>query len=57
MARAMLAAAIAHTLVSAVLLVRAGGVSDGDPRMEVIGLSVFAIIWLASAWLFQQARK
>lgn len=57
MARAMFAAAITHILVSAGLLIQAGGVSDGDPRMEVVGLSVFAAMWLASAWLFRTASR
>ena len=55
MARAMTAAALAHIAVSAALLVQAGGRSDGDPLMEVVGLSVFAAVWLASAWLFRIA--
>jgi hypothetical protein len=57
MARAMFAAAVVHIVVSVALLIKAGGVSDGDPRMEVIGLSVFAGIWLASAWLFRNASR
>lgn len=57
MARAMLAAGITHILVSAGLLIDAGGVSDGDPRMEVVGLSVFAAMWLVSAWLFRNASR
>jgi hypothetical protein len=55
MSRAMLAAAAAHILVSAALLIDAGGTSDGDPGMEVVGLSVFAATWLMSAWLFRRA--
>lgn len=57
LSRAMLAAGIAHIAVSAALLIRAGGRSDGDPLAEVIGLSVFAAIWLASAWLFRNAAR
>jgi hypothetical protein len=55
MARAMLAAALAHIIVSAALLIDAAGVSDGDFRMEVVGLSAFAVMWLASAWLFRSS--
>ena len=57
MARAMTAAAFVHVAVSAGLLIAAGGVSDGDPLMEVVGLSVFAAIWIASAWLFRNAAR
>ena len=57
MARAMLAAALTHIAISAALLIRAGGVSDGDPRAEVMGLGVFAAIWLASAWLFRNSAR
>ena len=55
MSRAMAAAAVAHVALSAGLLISAGGASDGDPMMEVVGLSLFATIWLASAWLFHRA--
>lgn len=55
MAKAMLAAASVHMVVSTALLIDATGVSDGDRHMEVIGLSVFALLWLASAWLFRIA--
>lgn len=55
MAKAMMAAALTHIVISVALLVRAGGMSDGDARMEVVGLSVFAGMWLASAWLFRSA--
>lgn len=54
LARAMLAAAVTHIAVSSAALIVAGG-SDGTLRMEVVGLSVFASIWLASAWLFRHA--
>ena len=57
MARAMAAAGIVHIGVSAGLLIRAGWLSDGDPLMEVVGLSVFAAMWLASAWLFRNAAR
>lgn len=57
LAAAMLAAGVAHIAVSAALLIRAGGRSDGDPLAEVVGLSVFAAIWLASAWLFRNAGR
>ena len=57
MARAMLAAAIAHIVVSAGLLIRAGGASDGSVMTEVVGLSMFAGIWLASALLFRNAAR
>ena len=57
MARAMAAAAVTHIVISTVLLVRAGGVSDGDPMAEVVGLSVFAAVWLASAGLFRNAAR
>lgn len=57
LARAMLAAGVAHILVSAAVLISTGGASDGDARMEVVGLSVFAAIWLASAWLFRRASS
>src|SRR4028119_2475742 len=53
MAGAMFAAGIIHLAISAALLFRAGGVSDGDPRMEILGLSMFVAIWLAAAWLFR----
>lgn len=55
MAKVMLAAAGTHIAVSTVLLIDANGVSDGDPEMEVFGLGLFAILWLASAWLFRSA--
>lgn len=55
MARVMFLAAITHVAVSTALLIDAGGVSDGDPLMEVIGLSVFAAVWLASGLLFRNA--
>ncbi len=55
MAKVMLAAAGTHIAVSTVLLIDANGVSDGDPGMEVVGLGLFAILWLASAWLFRNA--
>lgn len=55
MARTMLAAAATHILVSVALLVEAAGVSDGDPRMEIVGLAMFAAIWLVSAGLFRRA--
>jgi hypothetical protein len=57
MAQAMLTAAIVHIGISTFLLIRAGGVSDGNPQMEVVGLSIFAAIWLASAWLFRKASR
>jgi hypothetical protein len=57
MARAMLAAAVTHVGVSSALLVAAGGASDADPRMEILGLAIFATVWLASAWLFRRASK
>ena len=53
MSRTMLAAATSHIVVSAVLLIEANGVSDGDPLAEIIGLSIFALVWLASATFFQ----
>jgi hypothetical protein len=57
MAKVMLAAAGTHIAVSTVLLIDADGVSDGDPQVEVVGLGIFAILWLASAWLFRSASK
>ena len=57
MARAMTAAAVTHFVISTVLLVRAGGVSDGDPTAEVVGLSIFAGVWLASAALFRNSAR
>jgi hypothetical protein len=57
LAGAMLAAAIVHIAVSAGLLIRAAGVSDGSFGTEVVGLSVFAAMWLASAWLFRGAAR
>ena len=57
MALTMLAAAVTHIAVSTTLLIDANGVSDGNPQMEVIGLSIFALLWLASAWLFRSAAK
>lgn len=57
MARAMLVAAVTHILVSAALVIKAAGVSDGDPRMEVVGLAVFAAMWLASSGLFLKASR
>lgn len=56
MAQAMLAAAVAHILVSVGLLVVAGG-ADADPLAEILGLSVFAAFWLAAAWLFRIASR
>ena len=53
----MLAAGIIHIIVSAVLLIRAGGVSDGDPQAEIVGLSFFAALWLGSAFLFRNPRS
>ncbi|MDP4538512.1 hypothetical protein Q9K01_02600 [Qipengyuania sp. DY56-A-20] len=55
MAKVMLAAAGTHIAVSTVLLIDANGVSDGDPEMELVGLGLFTILWLASAWLFRSA--
>ena len=49
----MFAAAGVHIIVSAALLIRAGGVSDGSPMAEVVGLSLFAVLWLASGLLFR----
>lgn len=57
LARAMLAAAAVHVAVSAGLLIDAGGVSDGSVVAEVVGLSLFAGLWLASAWLFRSAAR
>ena len=57
MAKAMLAAAGVHIAVSTVLLIDANGVSDGNPQVEVIGLSIFALLWLGSAWLFRVSSK
>jgi hypothetical protein len=57
MARAIAAAAVTHIVISTVLLLRAGGVSDGDPMAEVVGLSIFAGIWLASAALFRTSAR
>ena len=57
MGRAMFAAAITHIVVSVALLIKARGASDGDPRMEIVGLGVFAALWLASAWLFRRASQ
>lgn len=57
MATAMFAAAAAHILVSAGLLIATGGATDGDPLAQEIGLSVFAAIWLASALLFRKAGR
>jgi hypothetical protein len=55
MARAMFAAGMTHLAISAALLIRAGGMSDGDPLMEVLGLGTFGAIWLTAAWLFRQS--
>ncbi len=57
MARAMFTAALTHVFVSVALVLKARGISDGDPQMEVVGLAMFAGIWLASGWLFQHASK
>ena len=57
MAAAMFAAALAHIVISAALLIRANGVSDGDPMMEIVGLSVFAAVWLASAAFFRHSAR
>lgn len=52
MAKAMLAAAGAHIAVSTALLIAADKVRNEGQQIEVIGLSVFALLWLASSWLF-----
>lgn len=57
MAKVMLAAAGTHIAVSTVLLIDANGVTDGDPQMEVVGLGIFAFLWLASAWSFRRASE
>lgn len=57
LAKAMLATAGTHIAVSSALLIRADGVSDGDPNMEIVGLGVFALLWLVSAWLFRSSAK
>lgn len=57
MATAMFAAAAAHILVSAGLLLATGGASGGDPPAQEVGLSVFAATWLASALLFRKASR
>ena len=56
MVLAMLAAAVLHIAISAFLLVRTG-VSDGNPQVEVIGLSIFAAMWMASAGFFRSASR
>ena len=55
LSRAMLAAAIVHIAVSAILLVRSGGTTEATLGAEIAGLSVFAAIWLASGWLFRRS--
>lgn len=57
MARAMAAAAATHMAVSAALLAYAGGSDEGSLAAEVVGLSLFAGLWLASAWLFRNAAR
>ena len=57
LARAMFAAAIVHIAISAILLVRSGGTTEATLGAEIIGLSVFAGIWLVSAWFFRQAAR
>ena len=57
LALTMFAAGLTHIIVSAVLLVRAGGVSDGSPLAEFVGLSFFAALWLASAQLFRNPSR
>ncbi len=53
----MFAAAIAHIMISVGLLIQAGGKSDGDRNMEIIGLIVFAVVWVASAWFFYRSTS
>ena len=57
LARAMLAAAVVHIAISAILLVRAGGATEATLGAEIIGLLVFAGVWLVSAWCFRQAAR
>lgn len=57
MARAMAAAALAHAVISVFLLFAARGGSDGHPLMEVVGLTVFGGVWLASACLFHRSAR
>jgi peptidoglycan/LPS O-acetylase OafA/YrhL len=57
MAAAMFAAGVSHLAISAALLIRARGVSDGDARMEILGLSILGGIWLAAAWLFRHSSQ
>ena len=57
LARAMFAAAIVHGAVSAILLIRSGGTTEATLGAEITGLSVFAGIWLVSAWFFRQAAR
>lgn len=56
MARAMLGAAAAHTVVAAIALVFRLGVGDPSWPADVIGTTVmFDALWLAAALLFRRA--
>lgn len=57
MARAMGAAAAAHIAVSAGLLIATGGATADAFRAQIVGLSLFAALWLGSALLFRSASR
>ena len=55
MARAMIAAAVVHVALSAALLGAVGVGPAGHMGIEAVGLSGFAALWLAAAWLYRRS--
>ncbi|MEX0790170.1 MAG: hypothetical protein WD178_05275 [Actinomycetota bacterium] len=57
MARALIAMAVAHVVVGAIALI-AGLGRPASPPLEILGLTgMFAVLFVGSAWLFEQAAK
>jgi hypothetical protein len=57
MARALVATALAQTLVAVVALATGLG-SPGSGLLEIMALNgFFAVLWLISAWLFRKAAR
>lgn len=57
LSRAMLAAAAAQVLVSAAVLAIVGDADAADMRIEIAGLTLFALLWAASGWLFRRSSR
>jgi hypothetical protein len=58
MARALVATALAQTLVAAIALIAGLGSTGARWPWDVVGLTAFLVaLWLTSAWLFRMAAR